>query len=522
MKRNTIGIICLVLISALFISCSDNVVRSTVREFRDPDAQVSENGAKLSQGYNYFDIPEGKTLYTLILNSSGSNSASYNLYGYDFKGASKALIPSDTSAELAIKTTRTDVYFALLLSSPPRAGEIGVTPSRGTVSYLGENSYNSMLFFIEENALRQSEEALNYTTKDGESKSVYVDYKNDIIPRLNMIFRKNLLAKERNYFGLSEYDVDGTGYFHVVFNDFGTNSANYGGKLAASGTTGLYNSRHIRTVGSTNKADMFFVNTRYIDIVVKNYMEYLEKNYSKNELRRLSTPITDASDFFYNRVANDIAGTLLHEYMHYLMDANIYLKNGKEYGASLLTEPCSLFWVEGMAEAAAYFMGEISQDGHSGFVSEWLKNGYKIYPAMGSELDSCMKYAVAPMFFLYLEEVYGKSTLQKFAQYSVPGKTLDVIVRDCTGQSFDKLYKDFILRLFAPLAGVSKYGAELGFAEDWSITKKTLNENCISVKETVESNSSAMKKDGAFLLKWESNPETLYVDSNCEVYAFYI
>ena len=544
MKKNIAKTICFLLVGLLFISCSINV---TPRHPHDPynfnpngdtdngvvdhyeidddefvddyhDLTGEKKIAKLSNGTNEIKIPEGKNLYTLVINMPSNYSENgYGdivMQGSDFKGDSKSLIPSPYSGNLIdLQTTRSDVYFA------HSAGAYDVSKYKGTVSYLGMSEENKVLYYIEQNALAKSESKLNFTSKDGKHCSIYVDYKNVFLPKLNELLNEVPLEDERNYFGLSEFDVDETGYFHVIFNDFGSDSAKYAGKFGASGTIGMYINGHIRTsFQESNKADMFFVNTKYLDIVIKKFTEYMASNYTEEQLSNLDKPITSPLDYFYDLAAGEIRNTLFHEYMHYLMDSNIY----KENGSGLLASGFPIFWVEGMAESAAYVFA--GKEDHSGFLTEWFNHAHEYQPKLGQTEESCMSYLVAPMFFLYVKERFGEDTYKSLAQYTYnTAKDLNTIVYDCTGHSFGELYKDFILRLFTPLTESTKYGSKLSFAEDWDITKESLQKRSVPIKWNVKgTGDGGIINGGMLLLKWENNPETIKLNSDCEVYALYL
>ncbi len=514
----------LLLFALLSVSCSDSSSSAASASESTDSGSGSGSGSadslpqviRLEKGVNTFKVPEGKTLYTLAMNipdqyGSGTGN-SISIRGSSFKGPAKKLIPATPTDQDELKTTRTDVSFSLL-----DGWTSGVSPSVGTAAYLGVNAENKILFYAEENALRECFEKTTYTSADGVECETYVDLKDEFIPRLNTILNSAVLRKEREYFGLSEYDMDETGYFHVVFNDFGSHSARYRGSMSASGTVGVYSPREIRSYyNHVNLADMIYINTRYIDIVVKDFQKYLQTTY--DEARLKSNDII-LPEYLLERIASDIAGTIVHEYMHCLMDCNICVKKGSSH--SLSGASYSVFWVEGMAEAASYLMRGARKNQHIGFIEQWLTQAHKMAPSLTETEDSCVSYAVAPMFFLYLKETYGDDVLRKFAQYTDSENNLNKIVTDCTGLEFGTLYRAFLLRLFAPLTGSDQYGKALSFAEDWSMSADVIDkyECYVKAEESVAGNISS---GAVSFVKWTENPETLLLNSNCEVYALFI
>ncbi len=513
---------------------------------------------------NILDIPEGKDVYTLILNipetfGSGKDisvkitpSASGSRPAQAGRAISAAgLIPLDDNGDLETDKIKTDRPNVFLLYNQEIVNK--------NLVYLGENTESNILYFIEEGAKESMETPLVFINKDGQEESFSLDIKKSILPKIDAVMNEKILQAERDYYGLTGYDADETGYFHVVFYDFGEEKTKYYGKLQAGGTVGMYLFFHIRNYSPTeneftNGADMFFVNSRYIEYCTKNFYEYVHTEHSSSEKLMDGDKDMMSEDYFIDAVCNDIIETFLHEYMHYLMDANLYLKNKEdevndgEY-IILKGEKTPLFWMEGTAESTAnLFKKDKTTNLHSGYIFRWIQNANTFAPYIGEGKgngyteDSCISYAVAPMFFMFIREVYGEEAFKKCCTYTDANNNLNTIIQDCTGKSFSELYREFLIRLFASVAGDSSYGTPLSFLDNWSFTTDSFFSPEHAYVPAVDENTTELYSqdkhnlqfkngtvdiaDGCIsLLKWSDNPASLTLTSdeeNIEAYVLYL
>ncbi len=501
---------------------------------------------------NTLDIPQGRTPYTLILNipetfgsgavatakieASKSSSLGMSMGRRTVSG----LIPVDTNGNVVlekIKTSRTSVFV-------PYGNDVAVKD----ITYLGSNETNKLLFFIENEAKAHGETGLEqYDDADGKFRTEKLDY-DYIIGKLSEMFSTERLKEEREKYGLSEYDVDETGYFHVIFSDFGDQQARYNGGFSASGTVGVYYNSHIRDYDvdfnpQSNEADMFFVNTRYLEYVTLNFSQYLHEEYTEAKLN--GTEYADPN-YFVDKACKEICKTFIHEYFHYLMDANIYQKTEETGGLG----PGPLFWAEGTAESASFLLTEPEKDGNLGFISYWINMANSVGPEINgsTEEDSSISYAVAPMFFIYIKETLGNDVLVKFANYVESTDDLNTIVKNVTGKTFSELYRDYLLHLFASVAGDSVYATPLSYTGDWSLSNESLfnydeesqtkgryfnavvedssNANANYNENTIIENGNVTIKDGCIsFIKWKDLPNKIKITSdasNLEAYVLYI
>ena len=264
---------------------------------------------------------------------------------------------------------------------------------------------------------------------------------------------KDMLRGEREAFGLGEYDKDLTSYFYVIFCDFGDDSASVSGK-AYSGTAGMYYSTHIRPGSRSNEADIFYVNARFVEAMAQSL-------YNRD-------PKKDLDDIM-SAVAAETVNTLLHEYMHYLMDSNHLLKAENEYSDNLddVTETIyspngsvpatlegnvmmysainfgSLFWLEGTANYAPYRMiGEVDTSA----VRSWLGSMNSWRPSINRQDedlsnggDSYAVYGAGGLFFSYIGEAYGKNTVNRFHSWRDSGRDLLDVANSVSGNADAKI-----------------------------------------------------------------------------------
>lgn len=368
----------------------------------------------------------------------------------------------------------------------------------------------------------------------------------------------NLLAKERADFGsMREYNKDNTEYFYVIFDDFGPSKASVS-SYSIGGTVGCYSSEHIRPGETSNNADVFYVNSRWTE----GYSEVYGNRSDKTAARK------EAVDKMIN--------TLIHEYMHYLMDAHHLLEAEEEYGGNIYDAKGqvsgtsypemyskmysasltgSLFWIEGCANYAPY---KVVKSADTSAVSSWLGamnswrpdlNGYYTRQTNGG--DGYPVYGAGGLFMSYIAEKYGQDTINKFHKwrdkgsdvYNVikneydPGNAaykyvgnLNTISMGILNKNFKDVYLNFLMQCMSSLdSNVCMKDCVENFQcpADWGFTQGVLdsaiNSNRFNVTNALTGYSGSNLPELSFVInRWTQIPEKLTLTGdNVKCYAIW-
>ncbi len=497
-------------------------------------AEITKNGTQISAqaGQNLYTI----TIYAPDANEdyeSGASAVSYGLVGSgSFKNAANQSLVSKTVPQG--KRQWDDM--------------IGYTGTKTTGNYWFTDTVNRIKYYI-------SQDSINGIDNMSVNQAYWDEMKGYL---LSGTLSQNYLRAERESFGLSEYNRDNTPYFYVIFGDFGsdrTTLINQGGRKSISGTVGVYNQTHIRPdEGRSNDADIFFVNSRYII----GYSEFCGRSRS------------DA--------ANTAVSTLLHEYMHYLMDANILLKAEEEFSDDIMPETGtiynesgasyprinstsyltgSLFWIEGTANYAPY---RLIGDSDVNAVSTWLGNSASWRPAI-NEADrnaaqagnSYAVYGAGGAFFSYVAEKYGVATENRFHTWrdnfsDIKGDSsisqeqvaharelfgnINRMTKAILDEDFKNVYINFLCQCMSGLSDsvAIKDCVKTGFRSttDWGFNKEAVDRSA----QSVELANNSMSVDGTLnqqltfkIQKWNSIPDSIALSQgtsdNVKCYAIW-
>ncbi|HAL18772.1 MAG TPA: hypothetical protein DCO86_04040 [Spirochaetaceae bacterium] len=369
------------------------------------------------------------------------------------------------------------------------------------------------------------------------------------------VFKDDVLGTERKVFHLDKYDKSGTGYFHVVFSDFGEGSM-ISMEDKWLGVAGAYSNSNIRPGRGSNEADIFFVNSRYME----GYSEYYKKDEDgyPEKFRKIS--------------AETVISTLVHEYMHYLMDSNILSKAEKEFEEDILPETGtiydangnipsgkyasgikyltsnlsgSIFWYEGTANYASY---RIIGDSESNAVKDWLGITDRWRPPIDSNDgsaeagDSYAVYGAGGLYFAYIAEKYGQETESRFhgwrdsasdltASGNLSFGNINTMTKSILNDSFKNVYRDFLCHCFVSISDSSKMpnADASGFAcfSDWGFTKGVLDsaiDECgFAIADASKGYSSGWMPEMSFVInRWDEIPESIELECDgCESYAIW-
>ena len=483
-------------------------------------AEITKNGTQISAqaGQNLYTI----TIYAPDANEdyeSGASAVSYGLVGSgSFKNAANQSLVSKTVPQG--KRQWDDM--------------IGYTGTKTTGNYWFTDTVNRIKYYI-------SQDSINGIDNMSVNQAYWDEMKGYL---LSGTLSQNYLRAERESFGLSEYNRDNTPYFYVIFGDFGsdrTTLINQGGRKSISGTVGVYNQTHIRPdEGRSNDADIFFVNSRYII----GYSEFCGRSRS------------DA--------ANTAVSTLLHEYMHYLMDANILLKAEEEFSDDIMPETGTIydesgyapsgrysdlikdltsglygssFWIEGSANYASYRM---IGDSDPNAVSEWLGIMSRWRPAISaydgrSQADNVYAvYGAGGLFFSYVAETYGEQTENEFhswrdtaaslSEMSAGGDAgsycgnINVMAGSILKRDFKDVYSDFLCQCLLSLSDKSvipgKTQREFKSAADWGFVKSNvdaaIDKQGFAISDAARGYESSDVEELAFVInRWDEIPERI-------------
>ncbi len=346
---------------------------------------------------------------------------------------------------------------------------IGAAEIQTTGRYWFTDTNNLIKYYITTGDNRRDETTGKMVNGAYEGVGIYNNVDSDYWMKLEAGLRNgflkdaDMLKGERDAFGLSEYDRDRTSYFYVIVCDFGEGSANVNGR-AYSGTSGVYSSIHIRPGEYSNCADIFYINARFIESFVR-----AAKNTDANA--RMDSILATAAD--------NAVSTLLHEYMHYLMDANHLLLAEEEFSDFIDPETetifdsdgnlpipygttrtdarirmysgmnyGSLFWIEGTANYAPYRMiGESDKSA----VKSWLGNMSSWRPSIcdsdnrsASAGNTYSVYGAGGLFFSYVAEKYGKGTINRFHSWRDTGADIKRAIANLPEASHESAIRDYV------------------------------------------------------------------------------
>ncbi|MCQ2398249.1 MAG: hypothetical protein MJ052_02980 [Sphaerochaetaceae bacterium] len=511
-----------VVLSILFVlffavGCRDKSDDISVPE---PISGQNVNAVLLHSGNNSITVPDGKSLYVFAAHipetyNDRNTETHFTVTATDYRtgGSSRSLIPSQTeissagSIEDAMKSTRSDVWYFKTDSS---------NYCRANMDYK----------WMGKEIVYYSQQGLTDEIDYELLSKILDDYIGDSKEKPNS---KCLLGVERTFTQLSGYDVDGTGYFHIMFTDFGESSVGEN-----TGIAGAYELNQIRMC---NVADMFYINTRF---VVKRYNLYNESEsfwkYVTEHYGEIIVEYGSEVNFLYLQVAYNISSVLLHEYCHCLMDCNRYKNGGRMLSGSL-------FWIEGTANIVPYAMFGDFQDPSA--VREWIGKSESYNPSFNSNDNDSNEYATygaGPLFFGYVLAKYGGDVFKSVLHYNkTNNEDIRTIVRDCTGKSFETVYRDFLLEMLSSCEGmgvkIGNSSGNLNFIKDWGFTLDSV-EKASGITRVTQGGavvydhkyitksrknfSTDLNQLGWVLTKWEGSPSVLNVEGNVLCYALFI
>ncbi len=476
-------------------------------------AEITKSGTSIS-------ARSGQSLYTITIHYpsgeyNGSGNASYTLKG---SGSMKS-VRSESLIDKAVPSG-TQNWNDLWDNTDYGSGKF-----TGRYWFTDEN--NKIKFYVTSGSRTPSNSNVKSAWEgvlQNRNEAYWNELKNKI--KGHKAFESNYLKSERDAFGLAEYDKDKTEYFYVIFCDFGVGSADESG-----GTAGVYSSKNIRNNADSNGADIFYVNARFVEVTGED--------------------------------VDSIVDTLLHEYMHYLMDANRMLnaeKTNPDVARGYTREPASMasyysaglygssFWTEGTANYAPYRMLK-SADRNA--VGSWLRIMNAWRPAINDSDDSSNSgngyavYGAGGLFFSYIAEKYGSDTINSFHKYvddplaavtALRSSTdandyknymgnINRITKSVLNKDFKDIYVEFLCQCMSDLSdNVAIKGAaqkSYSASKDWGFVDitKTLAK---SIPNASDGDSGSLPQLSFQIHKWNQIPEKISVaGDNIKCYAIW-
>ena len=319
---------------------------------------------------------------------------------------------------------------------------------------------------------------------------------------------------------------------------------------------GAYSNSNIRPGRGSNEADVFFINSRYME----GYSEY----YKKDE--------EGYPEKFRKSAADTAVSTLVHEYMHYLMDSNILRKAEEEFEEDILPETGtiydasgnippgkyssgikrltsdlsgSIFWYEGTANYASY---KVIGDSEPNAVKSWLGIMDRWRPPIDASDgnaqagDSYAVYGAGGLYFAYVAEKYGEEAESLFhgwrdsaADLAARGSSsfgnINTMTKSILDEDFKSAYCNFLCHCFVSISDLSKMpGVDAsGFAcfSDWGFTKDVLDsvvdESGFAIADALKGYSSGWMPELSFVInRWDEIPESIELECDgCESYAIW-
>ncbi len=464
------------------------------------------------------DTGNARNLYTITIGYPEGEYAGVDKSDWSLKGEGRM---------------RSGGYFSLSGKSVPESDDVRWIDMVGYVGketglYWFTDTKNKVKYYISEDA------------KKGLWGELGDEYWNEMKRNfLNGTLRDDVLGAERSSFELVEYDSDKTEYFYVIVTDFGANSVRYRetafGK-SFSGTSGAYDPTNIRPGSFSNNADVFYINSRYLE-------GYSEK-FGRSRLQ----------------AAEAAVGTLVHEYMHFLMDSNVLLKaeaeltdfiddetgtvydsEGRTYAPIMYASSLngSLFWIEGTANYAPYrILGKTDENA----VKSWLESMDTWRPeinAYDTGADSGNDYAVygaGGLFFSYVAAKYGEDVENKFhswrdslyeliriadADYYLLFCNINRMTKSILYKDFKDAYLEYLCQCASDLsASVSLpecASSQYECTNDWGFTKSVvdgvLTEKGFRISNARTGYEHSDLPELSFVInKWDQIPESIRLE----------
>ncbi len=516
---------------AAAVSCSGKSVLTPSSDY--------VQSAQLQSGFiTRISTGDARNLYTISVFNPKSGYAGSSRRRFRIKGSGSMRPAGGTQSALSVKAVPVgnDDWQGVIFYNY----DVGNMVQDASFWYADET--NKIKYYIAENAL------------NGVFSELSEEYWDEMRGHLTSgTLSEDVLGRERESFGLREYNKDETDYFYVVICDFGSNSMlPKEGKW--SGVVGLYSQNNIRPGRSSsgkyfsNEADVFYINSRYVE------------GYSEVHLKDKEG---DSSE--HRRKAAEIAvSTLVHEYMHYLMDSNLLLKAEEEFSDEILPETGTIydesgyapsgrysdlikdltsglygssFWIEGSANYASYRM---IGDSDPNAVSEWLGIMSRWRPAISaydgrSQADNVYAvYGAGGLFFSYVAETYGEQTENEFhswrdtaaslSEMSAGGDAgsycgnINVMAGSILKRDFKDVYSDFLCQCLLSLSDKSvipgKTQREFKSAADWGFVKSNvdaaIDKQGFAISDAARGYESSDVEELAFVInRWDEIPERI-------------